>query len=63
MGIRETTNSLGFPVDYRSGFATAINAVGALAGYLTKADGTEYPFLLDLTRTNITAERRCKKEC
>ncbi len=60
VGIRETTNSLGFPADYRSGFATAVNAVGALAGYLTKADGTEYPLLLDLTRTNITAENLLK---
>ncbi len=60
VGIRETTNSLGFPSEYRSGSALAVNTIGTLAGYLTKADGTEYPLLLDLTRTNITAENLLK---
>jgi len=60
VGIRETTNSLGFPADYRSGFAMAVNAVGGLAGYLIKADGSEFPLLLDLTRTNITADNLLK---
>jgi probable HAF family extracellular repeat protein len=60
VGIRETTNSLSFPAEYRSAFAMAVNAVGALAGYLTKADGTEYPMLLDLSKTIIATENVLK---
>lgn len=61
VGIREATNWLTFPIDYRHGYATAVNAIGSFAGYLAKANQDEVPILVEFTRTNIATDQILKE--
>lgn len=53
VGFRETSEILPLPATFREGNPLAVNAVGAMAGYLVAADNREHPFRLGLNQLSV----------
>ncbi len=53
VGFRETSDILALPATFREGNPLAVNAVGAMTGYLVAADNREHPFRLGLNQASV----------